>query len=261
MNAVTVPLGETADAQLSVHREGDGAPPIVLLHGAGGTGEHFATLAAYLAPRATYAFSMPGRMRSTGPALESVGAMANVAAQALDALELAEYVLVGHSMGGAVAIELALRDPARVRGVALVSTGGRLRVAAPILAMWEEAARTGQPMSVSAVAFGAHADPAEVARISALEHAIDPRTVLADWRATNAFDRLGALHEVRPAALVLCGDEDVLTPPKYAEHLRARLPRAQLRLVAGVGHMLPFERPDLVAAELEAFVGATSTTP
>ena len=250
-----MPLGDSA--WLEVHVDGDGvrgAPPIVLLHGAGGTGALFAPLCARLAPHRTLAVSFPGRAGSTGPALEHVEALADVVTRAQAALGLGPCVLCGHSMGGAVALALALRAPAHVAGLVLVSTGARLRVAPPILDLWQQAAACGEGQSVSAAAFGADADPAEVARVASLERAIDPRTVLADWHATNGFDRLGALAAVTQPALVLCGDADVLTPPKYSEYLAAHLPRARVRLFAGAGHMLVFEQANLVADEVRAFV-------
>ena len=109
--------------------------------------------------------------------------------------------------------------------------------------------------------FSPHVDPREIARVADLERSIDPRTVLSDRRATNVFDRLAAVPNVQPPALLLCGDADMLTPAKYSQFLAAHLPRSRARVIAGHGHMLVFERPDLVDAEVAAFTRELTNEP
>jgi pimeloyl-ACP methyl ester carboxylesterase len=60
------------------------------------------------------------------------------------------------------------------------------------------------------------------------------------------------LGEIRCPALVICGTEDALTPPKYATFLAQRLANAELEWIEGAGHMVMIEKPDLVAAAIGA---------
>lgn len=253
--------------QLRVEREevevvwGDGrgvagAPTLVLLHGAGGTGAVMGPLCDALAPLRACAPTLPGRAGSTGTPRTSIEAMAAVVVAVADALALPPFVVMGHSMGGAIAQELALRCPARLHGLALVSTGARLRVAAPILDYWRAAAERGVAESTCAAAFQPGADFAEVARVAALELAVPPATTLCDWEATHAFDRVGALDALDVPTVVVSGDADLLTPPKYARYLAEHLKHARLVLVPGAGHLWLHEhRAD--AAQLLRDLGIT----
>ena len=81
-----------------------------------------------------YALDLPGHGRSGGPGRTDIGAYAEVVREFADALKLPAFVLGGHSMGGAIALEFALRYGSRLAGLILVGTGARLRVAPEILA-------------------------------------------------------------------------------------------------------------------------------
>lgn len=231
-------------------RVGEG-PPIVLVHGAGANGEVWTDLGARLSGFDVAAPSLPGRGASEGAAFEVASDAAKWLDGVLGALGGPPAIVLGHSYGGAVAIELALSS-ARVAGLVLVSTGARLRVHPSILQAAAQAMKTSVPFSAR-FAFRAAADPAALDRYEASIAKTPASAVLADWRACDGFDRLGQLDELRVPCLVVGGVDDVLTPPKYPRYLAEHLPRAQLELVPEAGHMLPWERPDALARHVQAW--------
>jgi 3-oxoadipate enol-lactonase len=79
-------------------------------------------------------------------------------------------------------------------------------------------------------------------------------TSLADWLAADAFDRLHALDTIDAPTLILAGADDPLTPPKYAQHLAAKLRGARVELVPGAGHMLPLDQAERIAPRVRDFV-------
>ena len=216
---------------------------IVLVHGAGGNARVYADLLAELRHPAT-AVSLPGRLDQAGPPLTSVGAMAEWV------LEQRPRVLVGHSLGGAVAIEAALRT--ELEGLVLIATGARLRVHPTILAMMEQAVEQGVPAQLGAWQASTPRDVVE--RFEAAVAQTPPESALADWRAADAFDRMQDLARIECPTLVLGGTDDALTPEKYLRYLEAHLPNARLQMLDGAGHMAPYERPGEVAAAIDAFV-------
>lgn len=232
------------------HGEG---PALVLVHGAGANARAWDPFARELSGFDVFAPSLPGRCGTAGEACER----AEDAARWLDAL-LADLgvggaIVLGHSYGGAVALELALSSP-RVRGLVLVASGARLRVHPGVIAMAEEAVRVARPMSVG-FAFTRHAPREAIASYDAAAAHTPPAATLADWRACDAFDRMDRLGAIDAPALISTGADDVLTPVKYQRYLTARLPRAQLEILPEAGHMLPWERPRELARTLRAWAG------
>jgi pimeloyl-ACP methyl ester carboxylesterase len=235
------------------HRAGDG-PLLVLVHGAGGNADVWRPIVRELSGFEVIAPSLPGRGGTQGDAPER----AQDAASFVDALlrELGRRALVlGHSYGGAVAIELQLCS-SRVEGLVLVSSGARLRVHPTILAAAENAMRDGTPMS-SRFAFTREAPPEAIAAYEAASQQTPPRATRNDWRACDAFDRMHDLRAIACPVLIVAGEDDALTPLKYQRYLVDQLPRASLVAIAGAGHMLPWERPRELSAAIRAWASAT----
>jgi pimeloyl-ACP methyl ester carboxylesterase len=155
-----------------------------------------------------------------------------------------DVLLVGHSMGGAIVLALALRRPAWLRGLVLASTGARLRVAPELLRLLTE----DYPAAVEwivANTFGPQAHPyrREGARRQLLR--MPPAVTLGDYQACDAFDVRAALEAeaLTVPTLVNCRTDDVTTPPKYSEYLAAHLPHASSAWVGNAGHRAPLEQP------------------
>jgi pimeloyl-ACP methyl ester carboxylesterase len=212
-------------------------PPIVLLHGAGGNADSWAPTLQAWGHRKVRALDLPGRGAHPGPAVES-------AADAWSAVQAAVplgAVLVGHSYGGAVALEAALSVPDRISGIVLVASGARLKVSPAIL---EQVARATEeaPFALD-FAFGANTSDAVKEAYRAATAATPPESTAADWNACNAFDVRERLAEVAVPVLVVHGDADRLTPPKFQSWLADQFNRCERVELPGVGHMLPWEAP------------------
>ena len=221
---------------------------MLLIHGAG-LDDRFWQPAA-----PDVAICLPGRGKCPGPPLHSV---AEMAAYAIETLPVGPPVTIaGHSLGGAVALEMAIQaaeDPAsqeRIAGLVLISTGGRLRVRPEILAMAMEAEKAGVPLEINGWALP-EGMPQQRQLLQDIERSVPPATALADWTAADRFDRLRDLGKIRLPVRILVGEEDRLTPPKYAAFLAAQIPGATLRVFPGRGHMLPLEIPEEIGEELE----------
>lgn len=228
-------------------------PPVVFVHGAGGTHQHWLYQVRDLSQSPTYALDLPGHGRSEGVGRDSVTAYGEWLVAFLDAAELEKAVLVGHSMGGGIAQDVVLRYPARVAGLGLVATGARLRVAPAIL----DGVRQEFEATVRLIcdwAFGPEAPP-EMVRLGRRQMGTTPPDVLhGDFAACDAFDVMGRIGEIKAPTLVLCGTQDHLTPTKYSVYLRDQIQGATLHLVEGAGHNVMIERPEAVVQALETFL-------
>ena len=188
---------------------------------------------------------------------DSIPAMAT----ALLARHAGPLVLCGASMGGMVAMEAARQAPARIRGLALLGTDARPD--APEMVALREAAielfSQGRVREVIEpnIAFAFHPGSAPALAASYLEFvlAAGADQLIRQNRAVIARpDARPHLPSLRCPVLVLCGEDDRLTPPERAREIATLAPHAQLVLVPLCGHMLTMEQPQRVNEALAAWL-------
>lgn len=228
---------------------------IVFVHGTGDSAQAWNGVIERLPGFSCIALDLPGHgllVERPGPAVMSVADYADTGRVELVRRELSGVCLVGHSLGGAVALRLALDHPALVARLALVGSGARLRVLPALL----EAART-QPKTALGTLTQMGFAPGHEDQAAAYDHQrlpIPPGVVYRDLAACDGFDVTDDLGRVAQPTLLIVGESDRLTPPKYAAFLRDRLADATLVTVAGAGHFVTAEAPDAIAQALRAFL-------
>ena len=232
-------------------------PPLVLVHGAGGDLMQWPTGLRRLAGRVVYALDLPGHGKSGGEALAEVGAYAQALREWAEGLALPPFVLVGHSMGGAIALEFSLRCGDRLAGLVLISTGARLRVAPQILTGIKADHKGTVDLLISWM-YGASADPNLLRLGTRRLGMVRPEVLLADFAACNAFDRRADVARITTPTAVICGDADVMTPLKSSQYLHEQIAGSQLVVIPGAGHMAVLEQPAKVAHAIDAFVEGLS---
>lgn len=171
------------------------------------------------------------------------------------------FAIAGLSMGGYVAMEVIRRAPERVTGLALLDTNARADT--PDQARLRHfAIRTAQDRGLEAVIRGSlaqivhpDADPhvAEAVVAMALRVGL-PVFENQQTAIMTRTDPLPGLAAVRVPALVVVGEQDLLTPPHYAEEMAAAIPGAVLRVIPECSHMATMERPDAVNAALRVWL-------
>ncbi|MEW6031102.1 MAG: alpha/beta fold hydrolase [Chloroflexota bacterium] len=230
-------------------------PPVILIHGAGGTHLHWPPQTRRMTGQRVFAPDLPGHGKSEGVGHQSVGDYAEAVVQFMDAARLNAAVMVGHSMGSAIALTLALDFPDCVLGLGLVGSGARLRVLPAILdGTADPSAFDATVKTINDLSYGPRVKP-RTKELAALRMAETRPSVLhGDFVACNEFDVMDRLGELSIPALVLCGAEDNMAPPRYSEYLRDHIRAARLRTFDGVGHMLMLEQPDAFTEALTGFL-------
>ena len=231
------------------------SPTLVAVHGSADNHHVYDALIDALDGWERYAINLPGRAGTDGPPLTDVSQMeAFVDDFVRDEVE-GDYWLLGHSLGGAVAIEHALRAPPRLRGVVLLATGARLRVHPMILKLFQQVRQSGTKIPpLPPGLYEAGADSATVDKASKDRELTPIETGEADWRAANGFDRMQDLGNIQVPALIVAGTNDALTPSKYAAYMAANIPKNELHVIDGAGHMLVMERAEQIARWITEYV-------
>jgi pimeloyl-ACP methyl ester carboxylesterase len=239
----------------AAHQQDPNTPPVplVLLHGAGGNLYHWPPGLRRLPGHDVYALDLPGHGKSEGPGRDSIEAYVDVVHDWARALDLPPFVIVGHSMGGAIAQTFARRYPEMLRGMVLVATGARLRVHPNIL----DGIRTdmnGVGELLVDWAYGQKATPEQKRQFLKQFNSVDQDVMYDDWAACNVFDIREQLPEITIPTLVISGSMDVMTPEKYGRYMAEQLPNADFALIEGGGHMLMLEQPQLLINAIRGFL-------
>ena len=251
---------------------GDG-PPLVLVHGLGGSAMNWCEVVPLLAhERRVVVPDLPGHGRSDPlPAVAGLGAFADRVAAVAAQEEALPAPVVGHSLGGVVALHLALRHPAAVTRMVLaaaagLSSGTRFKRSLLSVSMTMRPGRlaarhtdriTRSPR-LRRAAFGRYyvADPVgmtEAAVRGFLAGHLLHTDLATAWRALRTDDPREELEAIQCPALVLWGSLDAQLPLDDAFEYTRRL-RAKLRVIPDCGHLLIGERPDACADAILSFV-------
>ncbi len=231
-----------------------GRRSIVFVHGAGGNALAWQNQRRGLDRGVnTVCIDLPRHGQSSGPGCKSIAEYSRWLLRFIQSLDLSGVVLAGHSMGGAVILETAISNPEQLAGLVLVSSGARLRVSSQISQGLETDFKVAAEQLVRRC-YGPEGSDQLVKW--GLEQFLEqrPEVILDDFKACNAFDRMEQISSIRQPALVICGSEDNMTPPKYSQYLADNLQRATLRIIEGAGHMVMVEDSFKVNASILKFL-------
>jgi pimeloyl-ACP methyl ester carboxylesterase len=268
------------------YRTAGSGPALLLVHGISDDSSSWLPVMPALAEHFTVvAPDLLGHGASDKPRADySVAAFSNGMRDLLDVLDVDSATVVGHSLGGGVAAQLAYQYPERVDRLVLVSTGGVGREVSPVLrmaaaplaelGMWPLrlpgttlVARTAL-RGLRAVGSDLGLDAEDVSRVldglpDAASRGAFIRTLRAvvDWRGqlVTMLDR-AYLAEDMPV-LIIWGDRDGIIPVEHAHLAHAAMPGSRLSVVAGAAHFPHHADPDRFVAEVTDFVATTQPFP
>jgi len=255
----TIVIGNRTLAYRSYGRHvAPGRPPLVLVHGAGGNHLVWPPQVRYLEHTAVYALDLPGHGESPPPGCATVAAYSEIVRDFVDALELPWFVLAGHSLGGAIALDFALAYAYRLAGIVLIGAGARMKVSPTFLegTLTDFANATAQMVEYS---YHTTTSEAEKQRYLRALRENDPETLYGDFLAAANFDVRDRVESLQIPTLILCGRHDRMTPPTLSEMLHARIAGSRLHLIEDAGHNVLLEQPATVATYLGCFLDELTT--
>jgi pimeloyl-ACP methyl ester carboxylesterase len=244
---------------------------ILFIHGAGDSAAVWERQLATLGSQHhVVALDLPGHGARLGEqAHANHAANAAEVARALEAAGMQHPVLVGHSMGGAVALTYLLGSETAgtgsipqgsVRGLVLVGSGARLRMhpaflqAARERAEADPAALLAEPLVPPERCLGPNPTPEVRAWLAAQGGRATAQAVYADFQANDAFDVMNRLGEVLVPTLIVGGADDTMAPAKFQQYMADNIPNARLVLQPGVGHYPMAEQPAAFDRALAEFL-------
>jgi len=267
-----MPLIQANGITLSYEKTGNG-PPLVLIAGVGYGAWFFHTLVPFLSPHFTViTFDNRGAGQSDKPpGPYTVADMAADTAALMDALAIPRAHILGHSLGGFIAQQIAITRPDLTHRLILAATthGGPDAIPLPAEALAILTGRDGDPITLARRGIDFAAAPGFTQRkphlvqilinyrltIPVPGHAYRAQVLagagMANFTADEVRNRLSTIHA---PTLALTGSEDRVVPPGNAALIAEKIPNAKAHILPGLGHIFPIEDPETTAHALITFL-------
>jgi len=225
---------------------------MIFIHGSGYTSIFWHYQTSYF--KTSEAISLPGHPE--GKPCTSVREYTDWLRGYVRELDYSGVILVGHSLGGAIAMDYGLRYAGDLKALILIGTGARLRVHPDFLAWCEDGIQNVAEWMKNWEPTYALVPPELRERLLEETRLVGPGVQLRDLLCCDKFDVMADLHRLELPALVLCGSEDQMTPVKYSQFLAAKIKGARLVVIEGGTHLVPAEKPAEVNQAIEEFLGS-----
>jgi pimeloyl-ACP methyl ester carboxylesterase len=222
---------------------------LIFIHGAGGSKESWTFQTKYF--EGSIALDLPGHPQ--GELIPTIDGCVEWLRKWIKEQGYREVVLVGHSLGGGIALMYALKYPEDLKGIVTVGSGARLRVLPQTLEDLEKAVKDPgieNPLNSSYELI----EPDLAAILQSRRQENGPAAALNDLRACDQFDIMDQISQIAVSTLAICGDQDVMTPPKYSQYLATHMPKAKTLVIPGGTHMVFAEKPQEVNRAIEDFL-------
>ena len=232
---------------------------LIMLHGAGSNGHTWHNQLDHLGrAHSPVAIDLPAHGRSSGvEGFKTVQEYTDFVVAFLDALGIGSTVIAGRSMGGAIAMDMAMRYPKRVEAIVPVVSAAKFNIEPKRVEALRGIAMGRAPQAFVTYGYSPATvkDRFEVVREGWMEQIqTDPRVRYTDMVACTRCDLSEQIAKIDKPTFILAGADDPITTPADAELIHGRIRGSKLRVIADAGHHLPNEQPAEINSAIESFL-------
>ncbi len=255
MDSIVMPFFEFEKKKIFYHLiEKKTQNAMIFIHGAGESSYIWKEQMASLdLDYSLVALDLPSHAKSAEFKKISLDLYVDTISGLVEHLHLKKLILVGHSLGGAIAQSYYFKFKQEVVALILCATGARLRVSQVIF----DSIKNDYSEYLKTVPIGAfyRKTPKEIIDDFIEEISkIEPEIAYNDFSLCNEFDTMNKIRQIRAPTLILCGNADKLTPQKYSLYLESKIKDSKLVMIKNAGHMLMLEKPEEVNYAIQEFI-------
>lgn len=228
---------------------------LIFLHGSGAYGGVWRYQTDYFPD--SDAVNLPGHLQ--GQTLNSVEEYVDWLREYVRGRGYRDVVLVGHSLGGAIALMYTINYPQELKGIVIIGSGARLKVHPMYLTTLEETIKGNLQEWYQQMVADHRLTPEDYqGEVLEKRKTIGPAVMLNDFLCCDKFDLMDRVQEIKLPALIICGELDMMTPVKYANYLGTKLTNSRVVIIPQVTHLVFAEKPEAVNEAIEDFVKGIS---
>ncbi len=245
---------------MGLHIEKAGAgETCIFVHGAGGNTHTWYYQKKYLQTHMEVVLiDLPGHGDSPGDGCNTIDEFKDALYETVQILKIEKSYIAGHSMGGAIVMSLALSYPHIFKGIILIGTGAKLGVLPEILdGVVKEKEKTVH--TITELVFSKKTSP--ILKENGFKEMMKCKKEILykDFYSCNYFNVMDSIKSINLPVLIICGMDDLLTPPKYSEYLNKNIKDSKLTLIKDAGHMVMLEKPEELNKAIEAWITVTGS--
>lgn len=225
---------------------------LIFIHGSGGNSNTWINQLKLKINYKLIALDLPSHSKSDSYKNLSLELYTDVLKEFINALELKDVILCGHSLGGAVIQDYYFKFPNEVSGLILVGSGGRLRVSPIILKSLKEDYQSY--IENLSGAFSRKTSQEIINEAMKESSKVDAEVTYSDFFICDNFDTLDKTSLIHIPCLIICGEDDILTPVKYSQFFHDKLKTSHLTIIKEAGHMVMVEKPNEVNNSIKQFI-------
>lgn len=227
---------------------------LLCIHGAGGS--HLAWPLSFRQNKSinVICIDLPEHGSSSGSSFNKVESYSDFILSFIKKLGIKEKIhLCGHSMGGAITLDLSLRSTHKIDKLILLSTGAQLKVNPKIFKVLQENYDQFCKMSSQFMFYSESPQNLKSQSRKQLRQT-KPEVLINDFKACQSFNLTDDIHKINSESLIICGDHDMMTPLKYSQFLNKEMKHSSLEIIDNTGHMPMLEKPDQFNSLVENFL-------
>ncbi len=228
--------------------------PIVLIHGVGGTHLSWPAKIRRLPGYDVYAIDLPGHGKSKGTAAQTVQQYTPTLIKFLAELGFYRAFFIGHSMGSAIALQLALDEPDHTAGVGIIAGAASYQIETGFLQEFRSDLTLPVALQKLKKLLANTTSAQEVLEKKTLAASVQPSLWYPDWRACARFDIRDRLSQIKQPAFIAAGRLDQVVPFQNSAFLANQIPQAVLMDYKHSGHLLALEEPDRLSMDIQQFL-------
>ena len=224
---------------------------LIFIHGSGGVGDCWYYQKQFFLDADTP--DLPGH--PAGNICTDIDKYVDWLHEYIQAEKYKDVVLAGHSLGGGIVLLHALNYPGDLKAIIPVGSGARLRVLPMIIEAIKSKLDDPQGWLKDLVApLYATVDEKTRQMLMPKFRAVGPAAQLNDFLCCDKFDIMDKVGLINLPALVVVGDQDNMTPPKYSQYLAKNMPNCKMSVIEGAGHLAFLEKPQEVNTAIDKFL-------
>jgi pimeloyl-ACP methyl ester carboxylesterase len=232
----------------------EGKEVVLFIHGAGGGEFVWSYQKGFFEKQCNpIIIELPGHGKSEGEGEQEIRRYAEHVHAFLKAMGLLKVSLIGHSMGGAIVLTLALTHPELIHKIVLAGTGARLRVYPGILNGIKDHFEESVPKMLR-FAFSRRSSLDLIEKGISNLMKCGPEVLYSDFLACDRFDLMKEVEKIDLPTLILSGEEDEMAPVKYSQFLHDRIKGSKMEILPDAGHMVMMESPQVFNEKIGEFI-------